>query len=51
MTRDEVFVSHEAATQGVTVENTGTEPLVTLRYFGPDVWSSLPEVGDHRKRP
>jgi hypothetical protein len=51
MTQDEVFVSYEAAVQGVTVENTGTEPLVTLRYFGPNVWSSMPEVGDHRKGP
>ena len=25
----------EAARQGVEVENTGTEPLVSLRYFGP----------------
>ena len=35
-TTDEVFITHEAATAGVEVENTGTEPLVGLRYFGPD---------------
>ena len=37
LTEDEVFVSHEAAAAGVVFENTGKEPLVTLRYFGPDV--------------
>ena len=29
----------------------GTEPLVGLRYFGPDAFpdSVLPNVGDHKK--
>jgi hypothetical protein len=36
LTQDEVFISHEAAAQGVEVVNQGTEPLVTLRCFGPD---------------
>jgi hypothetical protein len=48
-TEDEVFISHEAATRGVEVENTGSEPLVSLRYFGPDVHKSVPKVGDYRK--
>ena len=34
---DEVFITHEAACAGVEIENTGCEPLVGLRYFGPDV--------------
>jgi hypothetical protein len=50
LTEDEVFVSHEAATGGVTFENLGQEPLVTLRYFGPDVNPNTPKVGDHKKR-
>jgi hypothetical protein len=50
LTEDEVFVSHEAATQGVEFENTGCEPLVTLRYFGPDAQPDAPAVGDHRKK-
>jgi hypothetical protein len=51
LTEDEAFVSHEAATQGVTFENTGREPLVTLRYFGPGVHGkTLPNVGDHKKK-
>ncbi len=48
MTQDELFVSWEAATAGVVFENhSGTEPLVTLRYFGPDVHDNMPAVGDH----
>ena len=48
-TEDEVFISHEAAVRGVEVENTGSEPLVSLRYFGPDVHRNLPKAGDYRK--
>src|SRR5262249_24339327 len=48
-TEDEVFITHTAAAAGVEVENTGSEPLVGLRYFGPDVHKSLPNVGDYRK--
>jgi hypothetical protein len=48
MTDDEVFVSYEAATGGVTLTNPSrTDPLVTLRYFGPDVHSDMPNIGDH----
>jgi hypothetical protein len=46
-TQDEVFVSHEAASRQTVVENTGQEPLVSLRYFGPDAFASVPQVGDH----
>jgi hypothetical protein len=49
-TEDEVFITAEAAARGVEVENSGSEPLVGLRYFGPDVHASLPKVGDHIKR-
>ena len=48
-TEDEVFISHAAANAGVAIENTGSEPLVGLRYFGPDVFESVPQVGDHNK--
>jgi hypothetical protein len=47
-TEDEVFITHAAATAGVEIENTGSEPLVGLRYFGPDTHSKLPNVGDYR---
>ena len=46
---DEVFITAEAAAAGVSVENTGGEPLVALRYFGPDVHAKTPQIGDHRK--
>ena len=44
---DEVFITHEAASKGVTVSNTGHEPLVSLRYFGPDAFDSVPAIGDY----
>jgi hypothetical protein len=47
-TEDEVFITHAAATAGLEIENTGSEPLVGLRYFGPDTHSKLPNVGDYR---
>jgi hypothetical protein len=50
LTEDEYFVSDEAARQGVVLENTGTEPLVTLRYFGPEVNHDAPKVGAHKRR-
>jgi len=49
-TEDEVFISHEAATAGVEIVNTGSEPLVGLRYFGPDTHAKLPNVGDYKKK-
>jgi hypothetical protein len=45
-TTDEVFISYEAARAGVKIENTGSEPLVGLRYFGPAVHANLPKIGD-----
>lgn len=48
-TDDEVFITFDAAVRGVEIENTGSEPLVGLRYFGPDTWDQLPSVGDHKK--
>ena len=50
LTEDEYFVTADAAKSGVTLENTGSEPLVTLRYFGPDVNPQAPNVGDHKKK-
>jgi hypothetical protein len=47
---DEVFITAEAAAAGVEIVNTGGEPLVGLRYFGPAVHRHMPEIGDHRKQ-
>ncbi|MBL9169338.1 MAG: hypothetical protein JNN07_16480 [Verrucomicrobiales bacterium] len=50
LTEDEVFCTEEAAKAGVTFENTSdVEPLVVLRYFGPDVNPDAPKVGAYRK--
>jgi hypothetical protein len=49
LTEDEVFVSDEAARRGIVFQNTGKEPLVTLRYFGPETNPDAPEVGAHRR--
>jgi hypothetical protein len=48
-TEDEVYISHMAATAGVEIENTGTDDLVGLRYFGPDTHENLPAMGDYRR--
>ncbi len=45
LTEDEYFVSHGAARSGVTYDNTGDEPLVILRYFGPGVNPQAPKIG------
>jgi hypothetical protein len=45
MTEDEVFVTHEAARSGVVFQNTSPcEPLVVLRYFGPDTCPDAPRL-------
>jgi hypothetical protein len=49
LTEDEVFITEEVARQGVEIECTGAEPLVTLRYFGPGMAPDAPEVGAHRQ--
>lgn len=50
LTEDEVFCTEAAARAGVTFENTSdVEPLVVLRYFGPDVNPDAPQLGAYRK--
>ena len=50
LTEDEVFCTESAAKAGVTFTNTSTvEPLVVLRYFGPEVNPDAPKVGAYRK--
>ena len=46
---DEVYITATAAAEGIEIENTGSEPLVSLRYFGPDVYDTVPNVGDYKK--
>jgi hypothetical protein len=50
MTEDEVFITADAARNGIEIENLAEEcPLVMLRYFGPDVNPQAPAVGDYKK--
>ncbi len=49
LTEDEVFISEDAARQGVAIECTSPDPLVTLRYFGPGMAGDAPPVGAHRR--
>ena len=50
LTEDEVFCTEDAAKAGVTFENTSAvEPLVVLRYFGPEVHPAAPAMGAYRK--
>jgi hypothetical protein len=49
LTEDEYFVTEEGAKAGVTFTNTSsTEPLVMLRYFGPEVNPSAPAMGAYK---
>ncbi len=49
LTEDEYFCTEDGAIAGVTFENTsGTEPLVCLRYFGPEANPDAPAMGAYR---
>ncbi len=49
-TEDEVFITQDAARAGVVFENlSDKDPLVTLRYFGPEMNPGAPAVGDYKK--
>ncbi|MDA7868256.1 hypothetical protein N9B19_00530 [Akkermansiaceae bacterium] len=50
LSEDEFFATESAAQGGITFENTSaTEPLVLLRYFGPEVNPEAPAMGAHRQ--
>jgi len=50
LTEDEVFCPESTAQAGVTFENTSdTEPLVALRYFGPEVNPNAPALKSYKK--
>ncbi|MGV3774352.1 MAG: hypothetical protein ACO1QB_15735 [Verrucomicrobiales bacterium] len=50
LTEDEVFCTETAAKAGVIFENTSkVEPLVTLRYFGPEVNPDAPAMGAYKQ--
>ena len=49
LTHDEYFVSAAAAREGVNIQNLGSEPLVLLRYFGPDTHEEFPDLSFNEK--
>ncbi len=50
LTEDEYFCTEAGAKAGVTFENTSdTEPLVLLRYIGPETNPDAPKMGAYRK--
>lgn len=49
LTSDEFFITEKAARAGVRYVNTSqTEPLVMLRYFGPEVNPEAPAIGAYK---
>lgn len=42
---DELFLTHDAATQPHVVTNTGQEDLVIIKFFGPDINPDAPPAG------
>ncbi len=51
LTEDEYFCTEAGAKAGVTFRNTSaTEPLVCLRYFGPEVNPDAPAIGAHKRK-
>jgi hypothetical protein len=50
---DELLVCYERATKPLTVTNTGREPLVIVKFFGPDINLDTPRItryGDDTER-
>jgi hypothetical protein len=43
-TKDELLVSHSKATVPIQVENTGSEDLMVIKFFGPDVNLDVPRI-------
>jgi hypothetical protein len=44
---DELLVVHERAVKPLTVANTGSEPLVIVKFFGPDINLDTPRIAPY----
>jgi hypothetical protein len=42
--QQELFVSHQKATQLIKIQNIGTRPLVIFKFFGPDINPGVPMI-------
>ncbi|GHU82214.1 hypothetical protein FACS189468_6180 [Spirochaetia bacterium] len=38
---DEFLITHDKALKGVAIKNTGSEPMVVFKFFGPDINNSI----------
>jgi hypothetical protein len=45
---DELLVSHARATVPIVVENTGSDDLVIIKFFGPDINLDVPMIPQYR---
>jgi hypothetical protein len=41
---DELIITHDRATRGIKVKNTGNEELMILKFFGPDINTDVPTI-------
>jgi len=41
---DELLISFDRAVKPLTVENTGTEELQIIKFFGPDINTNVPTI-------
>lgn len=41
---DELLVTHDRAVRGVEVQNTGRDPMLVIKFFGPDVNPDVPMI-------
>jgi hypothetical protein len=46
--RDELVVTHDAATRDHEVTNTGRDDLVVFTFFGPDLHGGAPTITSRR---
>lgn len=42
--RDELVVTHDRAVAGVEIRNTGSDDLIAIKFFGPDVNADVPMI-------
>jgi hypothetical protein len=45
---DELLVSHAKANEPIVVENTGSEDLMVLKFFGPDINLDVPKIPQYK---
>jgi hypothetical protein len=41
---DELLVTHDRAVRGVAVRNTGSDEMLVIKFFGPDIHPGVPMI-------